>query len=130
MLELLVALSILSLLLVIATSTLGSLAPKFELDNTIRSVAMALSQARSQAVTKGHDVNVEFGAHSYEITDATDGDTVLAAGELSTLVIVTAEGSVTFTPLGMATAPLTVTASNDSYSRTVEIGMTGEVMIQ
>ena len=128
--ELLVGLSILSLLLGIAATTLGSLAPKFELDNTVRSVAMALNQGRSQAITRGHIVDVTFAAHSYEITDATDGDAVLATDALSTIVAVSASDVVTFTPLGMAAAPTTITVSNDSYSRNVEIGITGEVMIQ
>jgi len=128
--ELLVALSILSLLLGIAATTLGSLAPKFELDNTVRSVAMALNQGRSQAITRGHTVDVTFAAHSYEITDATDGDAVLATDALSTIVAVSASDVVTFTSLGMAAAPTTITVSNDSYSRNVEIGITGEVMIQ
>jgi prepilin-type N-terminal cleavage/methylation domain-containing protein len=128
--ELLVAISILSVLLFIASSTLGELAPKFALDNTVRSVARALNQARSQAITRGHTVDVTFAAHSYEITDATDGDAVLATDELSALVGVSTGDVVTFTPLGMAAAPLTITVSNGSNSRTVEIGITGEVMIQ
>jgi hypothetical protein len=91
---------------------------------------MALNQGRSQAITKGHTVNVVFGAHDYELTDVTDGDTMLSADKLSTLVGVSAEDIVTFTPLGMAAAPVVITVSNDSYSRTVRIGITGEVMLQ
>jgi len=129
-LELLVTITILSLLLFIASSTLGTLAPKFALDSTVRSVVMALSQARVHAVMRGHTVNVAFDAHSYEITDATDGDAVLAAGELSTLVGVSAGDVVTFTPLGMAAAPVVISASNDASSREVNVGITGEVTVQ
>lgn len=128
--EILVAISILSLLLVIAATTLSELAPKFELDNTVRSVAMALNQARNQAITRGRLVNVTFGSHSYAITDATDGDAVLAMDELSTLAVVAAEDSVSFTPLGMSTAEVFITVSNASHSRTVKVGITGEVMLQ
>jgi type IV fimbrial biogenesis protein FimU len=130
LIELLVALAILSLLLTIAASTLSALGPKFALDNTVRSVAMALSQARGQAITKGHTIAIAFDAHSFAITDTNDGGATIAADELSTLAGVSAEDIVTFTPLGMAAAPVVITVSNNASSRNVNVGITGEVTIQ
>ena len=128
--ELLVALSIMVILISAATTTLGELAPKFNLDNTVRSVGMALNQARSQAITTGHTIDVSFGAHDYTITDVTDGGTVLSADEFSSIISVSAGNVVTFTPLGMSDAETPITVSNDSYSRTVTVKITGEVLLQ
>ena len=128
--ELLVALSVLAILLSLAANTLGELGPKFELDNTVRSVAMALNQARSQAVTMGHTIDVSFDSHDYEIIDVTDGGTVLLADEFSTITAVSAGDVVTFTPLGMADAEVPITVSNDSYSRVVKVKITGEVILE
>lgn len=128
--ELLVALSIMIILISVATNTLGELGPKFALDNTVRSVGMTLNQARSQAITMGHTIDVAFGTHDYMITDVTDGGTILSEDQFSSIIAVSSGSVVTFTPLGMSTAEVPITVSNDSYSRVVTVKITGEIILQ
>jgi type II secretion system protein H len=127
--EVLVAIGILGILAVFVGIGLGALAPKFDLDNGARRIAMALSQARIQAITRGHAMDISFDANSFAITDPDGGDEVLEEGELPSGVTVEATGTTTFTALGTVTAPFTATVSNDEGSRTVSVGLTGEVQI-
>jgi general secretion pathway protein H len=127
--EIVVAMGIFGILAAMTSIGLGALAPKFNLDNSARQVAMALSQARIQAITRGHAIDIAFDADSFAITDPADGDELLEEGELPSGITVDASDAVTFTPLGTTTAPLTVTVSNSDGSRAVSVGLTGEVQI-
>jgi prepilin-type N-terminal cleavage/methylation domain-containing protein len=128
-LEMVVAMGIVGILAAMTSIGLAALAPKFNLDNSARQVAMALSQARIQAITRGHAIDIAFAADSFAITDPADGDELLAEGELPSGITVDASDTVTFTPLGTTAAPLTVTVSNSDGSRAVSVGLTGEVQI-
>ena len=129
LIELMVALAMLGILLPMAAVSLGSLAPKFDLDNAARKTVMVLNQARVQAITRGHTVVVTFGTDTFLITDTTNHETV-AEGEFPSYITVSAEDDATFTPLGTVTIPVTVTVSNSEDSRDVSVGLTGEVQVQ
>ncbi|MEW6300417.1 MAG: GspH/FimT family protein [Thermodesulfobacteriota bacterium] len=128
--EILVAIGILAILLATAAVGLGALAPKFNLDNGVRTVAMALHQARVQAITRGHTIEVVFDSTGFTITDATSEDEVIAGGEVSSGIVLSPSDVISFTPLGTAAAPQTVSVSNGDYSRSVSVGLTGEVVIE
>jgi len=125
--ELLVAISTLGVLLSATAVGLGTLAPQFDLDNAARKVAMGLNQARVQAITRGHTVVVTFGTDDLTIAD---GEETIATDQLPPHITMSADSSVTFTPLGTVTAPVTVTVSNSSHSRGVSVGLIGEVQTQ
>ena len=127
LIELMVALAMLGILLPMAAVSLGSLAPKFDLDNAARKTVMVLNQARVQAITRGHTVVVTFGTDTFLITDNTKH---FPMGDLDTYITVSAEDDATFTPLGTVTIPVTVTVSNSEDSRDVSVGLTGEVQVQ
>ena len=129
LIELMVALAMLGILLPMAAVSLGSLAPKFDLDNAARKTVMVLNQARVQAITRGHTVVVTFGADTFLLTDITNHETV-AEGEFPSDITISAEDDATFTPLGTVTVPVTVTVSNSENSRDVSVGLTGEVQVQ
>ena len=124
--EMLVAISTLGILLGAAVVGLGTLAPQFDLDNGTRKVAMALNQARVQAITRGHTIVVTFDTNDFTIAD---GDKRIAKDTFPPHITVSPD-SVTFTPLGTVTAPVTVTVSNSDHSRAVSVGLIGEVQIQ
>lgn len=127
--EILVAIGILAILLATAAVGLGALAPKFNLDNGVRTVAMALHQARAQAITRGHIVDVVFDSYTFTVTD-TDSGEILAEGEAPSGITLAADDIASFTSLGTTAAPVTVTISNGDHSRDVSVGLTGEVMIE
>ena len=130
LIEILVAIGILAILSATAAVGLGALAPKFNLDNGVRTVAMALHQARTQAITRGHTIEVTFDAAGFTITDATNGDEVVAEGEVPSGIVLSPSDLFSFTLLGTATAPQTVSVSNGDHSRSVSVGLIGEVMIE
>jgi len=70
--ELLVAISMLGILLAAAAVGLGTLAPQFDVDNGTRQVGMVMSQARIQAITRGHRVVVAIGEEGATVTDDTE----------------------------------------------------------
>jgi hypothetical protein len=124
-----VALAILGILLPMTAASLGTLAPQFDLDNGARRTAMALNQARVQAITRGHTMVVTFGTNTLTITDNVNSKTV-ARDHLPPDLRVSASAAATFTPLGTVAAPLTVTVSNSHNSRYVSVRLTGEVQVQ
>jgi len=129
MVEMIVAIGIFGIMGAIAAVGLGIFAPQFNLDNAARMAAMGLNQARVQAITRGHNIDITFAAYTFAITDADNGDELMAVGELP-FAITADVGTTTFTPLGTVTAPLTITLSNGDGSRAVSVGLIGEVQIQ
>jgi prepilin-type N-terminal cleavage/methylation domain-containing protein len=127
--EMLVAISVLGILTAAAAVGLGILASQFDLDNAARQVSMVLSQARIQAVTRGHRMVVSFGEGEATITDATD-DEDIATQTFPSHITVSASSDATFTPVGTTTVPVTVTVSHGDGSRDVRVGLLGEVQIQ
>ena len=129
MLEMLVAMGMFGILATAAGVGLGQMAPKFNLDNGARMMAMALTQARTLAITRGHIVEVTFDSHSFTITD-TVADEVVAAGQLSTQITMAGDSAASFTPLGTVSTPLDITLSNGGETdRVVRVSLTGEVQI-
>jgi len=125
----LVAIGTMGILFSMAVVGLGTLAPQFDLDNAARRVAMVLSQGRVQAITRGHRIVVSFGEGEATITDDTDG-VEMATETFPPHIYVSASGDTTFTPVGTATTPVSVTVSNGSSSREITVGLIGGVQIQ
>src|SRR2546425_12456145 len=71
LIELMVALAMLGVLLPMAAVSLGSLAPKFDLDNAARKTVMVLNQARARGITRGHTVVATLGSATVLIPGTT-----------------------------------------------------------
>jgi type II secretion system protein H len=130
--EVLVAMGMFSIMATAAGVGLGQMAPKFNIDNGARMVAMALSQARTLAITRGHVVEVTFGSDTFTITDTEEGEEgeEVATGQLPAHITMAAESSVSFTPLGTVSDSLDVTLSNGGeHDHVVRVSLTGEVQI-
>lgn len=128
--ELLVASVVFGMLALMAVVTLGSLAPRFNLDNGARLTAMGLIQARMQAISRGHTMEVTFATDTLTIIDTDNADEILAHVNLPSGITISAGSDATFTPLGIVPVPRTITVSNGDDSRNVSVGLTGEVQIQ
>jgi hypothetical protein len=126
-----VALGVFGVLTATAFVGLGLLSPGFNIDNGVRGVAMVLQQARVQAITRGHRINVAFSSYDLTVSDADENGATLTKGELPKRLSMSAQPSVaTFSPLGTLTAPLTVAVTNSTHTRYVTAGIIGEVQIQ
>ncbi len=128
--EVLVTLAILAILISMTSVTLGNLAPKFNLDNGTRLTAMALLQAKMQAVTRGRSISVAFDSDGFSVFDTREPADVLSELDMPTGVSLTTNGDVVFTSLGSVTFPRSVTVSNGQNYRIVRVGFTGEVQVQ
>jgi Tfp pilus assembly protein FimT len=136
--ELLVAVAAMGAMVTVTRVGLGTLAPQVNLDHGTRTLAMVLTQARVQAITRGHTVEVTFGetGSSQPCVTVTDPDAdptdeILLYRELSTHITVSSDpGVVAFSPLGTVADGLMVTVSNGHYSRSIAVGFTGEVQVE
>lgn len=130
LIETLIALATLAILISTTSVTLGSLAPKFNLDNGTRLTAMALHQAKMQAVTRGRSISVAFDSDGFSVFDTEEPTDVLSELDMPTGVSLTADGGVEFTAMGTATFPRSISVSNGPHYRLVSVGFTGEVQVQ
>lgn len=118
-----------AVLISLAAVSLGRLAPAFNLDNGTMTTAMVLKEARMQAISRGHTVTVTFEDNDFTVTDSADGN-ILDRGAVPSSVSVAAGGAISFSSLGIAASPLTVTVSNSAGSRYVNVELIGEVQVQ
>lgn len=120
-----------STLLAIGAPSLGTMATRFTLDGGTRAVAMALSQARVSAITRGHPVSASFTTHGYTMTDTVlNANQIVVKGNVPAQVLISSTGTTTFTPLGTISTPLVVTLRRGDVTRFVRVGLTGEVQVQ
>ena len=130
LIETLIALATLAILISMTSVTLGSLAPKFNLDNGSRLTAMALHQAKMQAVTRGRSISVAFDSDGFSVFDTAEPTDVLSELDMPAGVSLTTNGDVEFTSLGTVIFPRSITVSNGQNYRIVSVGFTGEVQVQ
>ncbi len=130
MIQNLIALATLAILISMTSVTLGSLAPKFNLDNGSRLTAMALLQAKMQAVTRGRSISVAFDSDGFSVFDTAEPTDVLSELDMPAGVSLTTNGDVEFTSLGTVIFPRSITVSNGQNYRIVSVGFTGEVQVQ
>jgi hypothetical protein len=127
--EVVVALGMATVVVAVGSLSLGSLGAFFSLDNGSRSLAMALSQARVFAITRGRDVTVTFGSTSF-VAQTTGSTEPLISGELPSHVTLEATGAAAFSPLGTVATPVQITLDRSGETRHVHVRLTGEVEIQ
>lgn len=129
--EIVASLSAASVLAAIGVISLGTLSAVFSLDHGTRTVAMALSQARVNAISRGHVVTVTFGSSNFVARDTEVGDQgeIFLEGSVPHPVTMEASGQATFSALGTVANPVTVTLTRGGSTRQVQVALTGAVEI-
>jgi hypothetical protein len=124
-----VTISMAGILLAVGALSLGSLSSAFSLDGGSRAVAMACSQARVFAISRGRTVTVTFGSNHFTVRD-TQLNQELLHGSVPEPVTLSSNGVATFSPLGTVVSPVVVTLDRNGETRLVRVGFTGEVEIE
>ena len=138
MIELIVTLAVLAILVAIAIPTYNGLMPRYRLNGATRLVATDLSGARMKAVKLNRRVQVFFSAQGYKICDDADQNGTVGAneGDVQNINLQThypgvslsaSGGDLIFHPRGTAVNTVTVTFSNSSGSKQIQVNTTGRV---
>ena len=138
MIELIVTLAVLAILVAIAIPTYNGLMPRYRLNGATRLVATDLSGARMKAVKLNRRVQVSFSAQGYKICDDANQNGTVATNEgdvqnidLQTqypgVSLSSSGGDLIFHPRGTSVNTVTVTVSNTSGSKQVEVNIAGRV---
>ncbi len=130
MIELIVTLAVLAILIGIAIPSYNSLMPRYRLNGAARLVATDLMRARMQAVKLSTNVTVTFNSStdSYTISGGSYSETFNIKSKYSGVELASSENPV-FHPRGTLTNtdPVTVTLSNSSGFKQVDVNIAGRV---
>jgi type IV fimbrial biogenesis protein FimT len=139
--ELMTVVSVIGILTAIGIPSFLSFQPSMRLNGAAREVLGKLMWARAYAVQNNNTSIVTFLTdHSFQIFNDSNGNGSADAGETITVDLQTDYSDVTFTISGSSSTPVfngrgtastdtTVTMSNSSGSKTVEVRPTGNVKI-
>jgi type IV fimbrial biogenesis protein FimT len=139
--ELMTVVSVIGILTAIGIPSFLSFQPSMRLNGASREVLGRLMWARAYAVQNNNTSVVTFLTdHSFQIFNDSNGNGSADAGETITVDLQTDYSDVTFTISGSSSTPVfngrgtastdtTVTISNSSGSKTVEVRPTGHVKI-
>lgn len=104
LINLMLAVSIISILIALAATTITNGLPAYRLSAAARHVMTALMAARMEAVSKNANVTVSFSGTSYTVNNK-----VIHLSNDYKDITATASGGLTFFPTGMASSSVTVT---------------------
>jgi type IV fimbrial biogenesis protein FimT len=139
--ELMTVVSVIGILTAIGIPSFLSFQPSMRLNGAAREVLGQLMLARASAVQNNNTSVVTFLTdHSFQIFNDSNGNGSADGGETITVDLQTDYSDVTFTISGSSSTPVfngrgtastdtTVTMSNSSGSKTVEVRPTGHVKI-
>lgn len=131
MIELIVTLAVLAILIGIAIPSYNSLMPRYRLSGAARQVATDLMKARMLAVKLSTNVTVAFNSStaSYTISGGSYSETFNIKSKYSGVELSSTVTPVVFHPRGTLTNanPVTVTLTNSSGSKQVEVNIAGRV---
>jgi prepilin-type N-terminal cleavage/methylation domain len=126
MIELIVTLAVLAILVAIAIPTYNGLMPRYRLNGAARQVATDLMKARMQAVKLSTNVTVTFTTTGYTISGGSYSETFNIQSQYPGVSIPTTGGP-QFHPRGTAASTFTVTLTNSSGSKDIEVNIAGRV---
>ncbi len=138
MIELMIILAVLAILIGIAIPSYNSLMPRYRLNGAARLVATDLSGARMKAVKLNRRVQVFFSSPEYKICDDANQNGTVATdeGDVQNIDLQTqypgvslssSGGDLIFHPRGTAVNEVTVTLTNASGFKQVEVNIAGRV---
>lgn len=129
LLEMMVALLLASTLIYIASTSFMSLSPKYKLRRAAGELYARLQYARYKAIFDGQPVRVRFNPNSYIIEKLDEAKKTwqpVAAGILDS-VIVEANNSPVFYPVGTVSNLVTVLVSNRAGKYRLSLAISGRV---
>jgi len=140
LMELVIVMSILSIVALLSQNWLTSQLPKWRLNGATRQVVSDFMGAKMQAVTQGNKHRVTFlDDHHYTILDDDNSNGRPDPGELLVTrdiqtdyvdVTLTSTNNPIFHPRGTASNLGTITLKNSAGSKSISVGITGRVKVQ
>jgi type IV fimbrial biogenesis protein FimT len=124
LLEMLIVVAMISILTVVAATSIQSNLPQYRLSGAARRVLTDLMLARMEAVSKNVDKSVTFTTTGYLGGVAADISSEFKGVALST-------GNITFKATGMTSGPLTITLSSAGLpNKNVDVSTAGRIRIR
>ena len=138
--EVAIALAIVSIMAAIVMSSLVSWRPNFQLKGAARDVYSSMMRAKSEAIKRNVNVNAQFqdaaGVPSlnpvrFQLIEAGGGGVLSTTGFEQGIVVVVTANPLGFTPRGIAAAAGSVTLSHPDTTRTytLTVGASGRVRL-
>lgn len=127
-LECMVIIGILSILIAMAIPGFISLLPGFRLGQAARQIATDLQSARMRAISQNASNTITFNSSTGTYVASLGGET-RDIQNLYPGITLTASASPAFSARGTATTPATVTLSNGTATKLVEVTPVGRVRI-
>jgi len=127
--ELLLSLSVLAVVLLLASTTFLNLAPKYELEKAVWELRSALNAARYRALFEGVSFRIKFSPNAYaaERYDESQKSWVLVEKHLLEGVSIEANNSPVFTPEGTVTGLATIQIGNTWGRYKITLAVTGRI---
>jgi type IV fimbrial biogenesis protein FimT len=137
-LELAIALAMMAIVVAIALTSYISLMPRYRLSGAASQLSSDLIGARMKAVKLSSRVQVFLGVQEYKVCDDADQNGAVGANEGDVRVfdlnvhypgvsLASAGGDLIFHPRGTAVNMVTVTLSNSSGLRQIQVNIAGRV---
>lgn len=127
--EILVAVSIFSILAATAVPQFVAFAPKNRLNGAARQIYSELMWARSKAVNDNSAFVITFPTNQTMQIAGSTTKTVNIQSEYSDVTLTSSASTITFTSRGTADAAPTITLTNEAGTKTVTVRITGTVSI-
>lgn len=127
--EILVAVSIFSILAAVAVPQFMAFRPKSRLNGAARQIYSELMWARSKAVDENSAFVVTFPTNQTMQIAGSTTKTVNIQSEYSDVTLTSSASTITFTSRGTASVAPTITLTNGAGTKTVTVRITGTVSI-
>lgn len=125
LLELMIVVALVGILSGVAVTTIKSTMPRNYLGSAARRTMTDLMLARMQAVSTNTAKTATFSSSGYTINGVTTNISSQFGG-----VTLSSTGSVTFTNLGTASAPITVTFTGSAGTKYVDVSTAGRIRVR
>lgn len=127
--EILVAVSVFSILAAVAVPQFMAFRPKSRLNGAARQIYSELMWARSKAVDENSAFVVTFPTNQTMQIAGSTTKTVNIQSEYSDVTLTSSASTITFTSRGTASVAPTITLTNGAGTKTVTVRITGTVSI-
>ncbi len=127
--EILVAVSVFSILAAVAVPQFVAFRPKSRLNGAARQIYSELMWARSKAVDENSAFVVTFPTNQTMQIAGSTTKTVNIQSEYSDVTLTSSASTITFTSRGTASVAPTITLTNGAGTKTVTVRITGTVSI-